>query len=342
MTGHVLGYIYTGEYSFFIAFFSGLFGVELFFVLSGVLIGGLLIEVFNHEDVQKRLKIFIFRRWFRTLPLYFIMLFIYWSGNKYVDSVENTDVALWKYFLFIQNFFHVQPTFFGVSWSLSIEEWFYILFPVSLFLLKKARIDFSAKRIFSIGIFIFLFYFLFMRIISFDHYDFTFYEGVRKIAFLRLDAIAFGTAMAFAFHFYEDKISLNKYVLLCIGGIVLLVNQYFIFRNNYSDLYYFNTIYYSFLGLGLALVFPFFKEIKCSGALFSIIIRYTSKFSYSLYLQHWLVFKLLELPYFSFLPGVIKFVLFFTFSFIIAGISYIYIEKPVMRYRDRTFRSNKD
>lgn len=340
MTGHVLGYIYAGEYSFLISFFSGLLGVELFFVLSGVLIGKLLIEVFDSKEVQKNLKIFIIRRWFRTLPLYFIMLIIYWAGNKYVDSIENADVALWKYFLFIQNFFHVQPTFFGVSWSLSIEEWFYILFPFTLLLIKKIKRNLSTKRIFLIGVFIFLFYFLSMRLLAFTHYHFTFYEGVRKIAFLRLDAIAVGVGMAGAFHFYQKKIFSHKYALLWIGILVITFNQYLIFKNHYSNLYYFNTFYYSVLGMGLVFIFPFFIEIKCSNAIVSKIITYISNASYSLYLQHWLVFKLLELNYFSFIPGVIKFILFFILSFVMAGFSYAYIEKPIMKYRNRVYRKN--
>ncbi|MGI9580287.1 acyltransferase family protein [Chryseobacterium sp. RRHN12] len=337
MTGHVLGYIYAGEYSFFIAFFSGLFGVELFFILSGVLIGELLIEVFDNDNVWKNLKVFIIRRWLRTLPLYFIMLMIYWAGNKYVDSVQNADVALWKYFLLIQNFFQIQPTFFGISWSLSIEEYFYVLFPLTLLLVKQIKRDFSTEKIVSTGVLIFLFYFLLMRITAFSHYDFTFYEGVRKIAFFRLDAIAFGIITAIAFHFHQKRISINRYSLLWMGIAILIFNQYLIFRNNYSDLYYFNTIYYSVSGLALASVFPFFKEIKCSGTLFLRIIQYLSKVSYSLYLQHWLVYKFLELSYFSFLPGIIKFILFFLISFITAGVSYTYIEKPIMRYRNKVY-----
>lgn len=340
MAGHVLGYVYAGEYSFFIAFLSGFLGVEMFFILSGVLIGQLLIEVFDSEHVWEHLKIFIIRRWLRTLPLYFIMLMIYWVGNKYFDSIENADVALWKYFLFIQNFFHIQPTFFGISWSLGIEEWFYVLFPLTLFLMKKTNQNFSAKRILSIGVLIFLFYFLLMRIIAFSYYDFTFYEGVRKLAFFRLDAIAFGILAAITFHFYHEKIFARRYALLGMGMGVLIFNQYLIFRNNYSDLYYFNTVYYSVLGLALASVFPFFKEVKCSSSLFLTIIRYISKISYSLYLLHWLVFKFLELPYFSFIPDVIKFILFFLFSFIAAGISYKYIEKPVINYRNRVYRKD--
>ncbi|MGC4129956.1 MAG: acyltransferase [Bergeyella sp.] len=335
MVGHTLGYLYSGTYSFFLSFLSGFLGVELFFVLSGVLIGKLLIDVFNSQNINKNLKNFLIRRWFRTLPMYFIMLLVYWFGNQFFDSVKNNDVALWKYFFFIQNFFGVQPTFFGVSWSLSVEEWFYVLFPLVLFIIKKAQPSISVKSLFGIGIFTFLAYFLLMRFLAFQEYDFSFYEGVRKIAFFRLDSIAFGILAAFGFEFFNEKIRANKYLFLLTGFVLIIVNQYIIFRDNYSNIFYFNTLYYNVLGIGLMMIFPFFKEVKSQKNFVSKGITFISKISYSLYLIHWLVFRFLELSYFSSIPNSVKFVLFFLISFAAAGFTYYFIEKPVMKFRDR-------
>lgn len=334
MFGHVLGYVYAGGYSFFLSFLCGFFGVELFFVLSGVLIGKLLIDVFNSENFQQKLKMFVLRRWLRTLPLYFVMLLVYWFGNHF-DGVQNQDVAIWKYFFFIQNFYKVQPTFFGVSWSLSIEEWFYVLFPFILFLIKKNQPKISTKSLFSIGISVFLIYFLLMRTLAFPDCDFTFYEGARKIAFLRLDSIAFGILMAFLIHFYQREILSKKYIFFFLGLLILIANQYLIFKNNYSNLHYFNTLYYFVLGVGLGFTFPFFKEMKMQKNIFGKSIVFISKISYSLYLVHWLVYKFLELKYFSLFNSNLKLVLFFVISFCIAGLMYTFIEKPMMRYRNR-------
>lgn len=335
MVGHTLGYLYSGTYSFFLSFLSGFLGVELFFVLSGVLIGKLLIEVFSSQNSNRNLKNFLIRRWFRTLPMYFIMLLVYWFGNQYFDSVKNNDVALWKYFFFIQNFFGVQPTFFGVSWSLSVEEWFYILFPFVLWMIKKEQPSISVKSLFRIGIFTFLGYFLLMRFLAFPEYRFSFYEGVRKIAFFRLDSIAFGILAAFGFEFFNEKIRANKYLFLLIGIVLIIVNQYIIFKNNYTHLHYFNTLYYSVLGIGLMLIFPFFRDFKTRKPFILNGITFISKISYSLYLLHWLVFKFLELSYFSAVPNPVKFILFFLISFTAAGFTYYFIEKPVMKFRER-------
>ena len=335
MVGHVLGYLYSGTYSFFLSFLSGFFGVELFFVLSGVLIGGLLIKVFNSENYPQKLKNFLYRRWLRTLPLYFVMLLVYWLGNLYFDSVQNHDVSLWKYFFFIQNFFHVQPTFFGISWSLSIEEWFYVLFPLSLFCIKKFNPKISTKKLFTFSIILFLIFFLSARYLAYPNDHFNFYEGARKIAFLRLDAIVFGILAAFGFGYFGDKILRKKYLLFAIGLCLLLLNQYFIFKDNYSNLHYFNTLYYSVLGLGLVMIFPFFKELNSQNRILKSTITFVSKISYSLYLIHWLVYKFLELNYFSGIPNSVKFFLFFGLSFLVAFFTYRFIELPFMNFRKR-------
>jgi len=335
MIGHVLGYVYSGTNSFFYSFFSGFFGVELFFVLSGVLIGKLLINVFNSDNIQKELKNFLIRRWLRTLPLYFVMLVVYAVGNYFLDPVKNGDFSLWKYVFFIQNFFQYQPTFFGISWSLSVEEWFYILFPAVLFMIKKLNPEMSSKRLFGTGIFVFISYFLLMRFLAFPEYDFTFYEGIRKIAFFRLDSIAYGILAAYGFEYFKDEISSKKYVLLLTGFIILSFNQYMVFKSQFIDIQYFNTIYFSVLGIGIAMLFPFLQGYVSDHPLIIKSVTFISRISYSLYLTHWLVYRILEISYFNFIPGSLKFIIFFILSFITAAISYQLIEKPLLNYRSR-------
>lgn len=335
LVGHSLGFLYSGEYSFFISFLSGFFGVELFFILSGVLIGQLLIDVFSKSNDIASLKNFIIRRWLRTLPLYYLMLGVYYVGDHFFDSVQNEGVSLIRYIFFMQNFFWVQPSFFGVSWSLSIEEWFYVLFPLMLILIKKGQRKLSLKSLFIIAVSFFLIYFLALRFLSWEEGRFHFYEGVRKIAFLRLDSIAFGILAAVAIHFYHDIILRKRNFLALIGLILLITNQYVIFMDDYSNLKYFNTVYYSILGFGIALMFPFFKTLKRPSLFTAQMITYISKISYSLYLVHWIFFRFFDSVYFSLLPNVFKFILFFVFSIAASGFLYAFFEKPLLRLRDR-------
>lgn len=104
----------------------GGFGVDLFFVLSGWLIGSLYWREFvRFGDVQ--IGRFIIRRALRTLPPYVVML-----GISAIPGHRDFD---WRYLLFLQNFYTRIP-FFIVSWSLCIEEHFYLVLP---FLLKALR-----------------------------------------------------------------------------------------------------------------------------------------------------------------------------------------------------------
>lgn len=99
-------------------------GVELFFVLSGFLIGGILISTVEKEkkfDI-KSLLIFWKRRWFRTLPTYYLVLFVNIFLTK--TSLIGGDFKQFNYrfFIFCQNFSKGFFEFFWESWSLSVEE----------------------------------------------------------------------------------------------------------------------------------------------------------------------------------------------------------------------------
>ena len=102
--------------------FYSIFFVEFFFVLSGFVLTPQLQRVYNNT---KNTKIFYFRRWLRTIPPYLIALVCY--------SIVflKFDIDTLKYLLFIQNTFNnfVDSDYFYIAWSLSIEEFFYLVFP---------------------------------------------------------------------------------------------------------------------------------------------------------------------------------------------------------------------
>jgi peptidoglycan/LPS O-acetylase OafA/YrhL len=104
----------------------GAYGVDLFFVLSGYLIGGL---YWREEYVTGRVAVrrFLSRRWFRTIPPYMAALILAWLAVRIVRG-EPFD---WRYLVFVQNYEPVIP-FFLISWSLCVEEHFYLALPVLL------------------------------------------------------------------------------------------------------------------------------------------------------------------------------------------------------------------
>ncbi|HEY3837427.1 MAG TPA: acyltransferase family protein, partial [Bryobacteraceae bacterium] len=116
---------------------AGYFGVELFFVLSGFLIGGILIRDFSKSETTGALGRFWGRRWLRTLPLFYLFLVI----NLVIDtSLGQPTTGWWRNAFFVQNFASAAGPFFVESWSLAVEEWFYLLAPVLIFIVLKCGV----------------------------------------------------------------------------------------------------------------------------------------------------------------------------------------------------------
>jgi peptidoglycan/LPS O-acetylase OafA/YrhL len=119
-------------------FALGWTGVDLFFVLSGFLIGGILLDV---RASPNYFKTFYTRRSFRIVPLYYLWLFgliaqVYLRGSAFqAPSVQpGIDWRMWGHFLFLHNLWanHYSTLavwWLGVTWSLAIEEQFYLAAP---------------------------------------------------------------------------------------------------------------------------------------------------------------------------------------------------------------------
>ncbi len=108
--------------------YSGHLGVDIFFVLSGFLIGNLLLK-----EIKKtgglNLKRFYFRRAYRILPAYFAVLFLLSFLLK--ENLGN----IWANFLYVNNFLPMDRQYMSWTWSLAIEEQFYLVVPWFLLLL---------------------------------------------------------------------------------------------------------------------------------------------------------------------------------------------------------------
>ena len=117
-------------------------GVDLFFVLSGFLIGGILYDV---KDSSNYYRTFYSRRIYRIFPLYFISIALFITGLYFAGpdspgplrAIFNREVPVWTYPLFLQNFSMTSQQTWGsiwmvVTWSLAVEEQFYFLLPLAV------------------------------------------------------------------------------------------------------------------------------------------------------------------------------------------------------------------
>lgn len=140
LMSHYTGFV-SGQPTFGVVGKVGWAGVDLFFVLSGYLIGNQLLgPAARGEDLS--LKAFFMRRLLRTLPNYYVVLAVYWlfpgaplGGSSMADP--------WRFLTFTQNSGLAYGQTFTHSWSLCVEEQFYLLLPLAV--LALARIGFPVR-----------------------------------------------------------------------------------------------------------------------------------------------------------------------------------------------------
>ncbi len=267
-------------------------GVSIFFVLSGFLIGGILIKQLEKSKPNYAgLVEFWKRRWLRTLPAYLVVLLFLLIYTAIVLP-DNLPSDWYKFFFFLQNFFAERPGFFAEAWSLSIEEWFYLTIPFILFTVlyfTKSPVKWTVLIV-SILVVIAITYF---RVYLYHAYNFSGKEAdieafkdymqlnIEYSVVPRLDSIMYGVIASFI-AFYYPKIWQNKFnVLLFIIGIGIL--YYTKYNMGKSYLIYAAVWVSSLKSLGVFLMLPFLSNLKSGGKITSFI-TYFSLISYSLYL----------------------------------------------------------
>ena len=115
----------------------GWVGVDLFFVLSGYLIGGQILAQLQ-EQKSFRFGRFYARRALRILPAYLVVLAVYFLLPTWRERPVISP--LWKYLLSVQNIGLLAGTAFSHAWSLAVEDQFYLFLPMLLFgLVRRPR-----------------------------------------------------------------------------------------------------------------------------------------------------------------------------------------------------------
>jgi len=318
-------------------------GVEMFFVLSGFLIGGILIKIFEKSDSFGVNDIFNFwiRRWFRTLPNYYLVLALNIVIVYFGIIKEDFNQFSWKFFLFLQNFTQPFTGFFWESWSLSVEEWFYLLFPVVLLIVystmnKISR--YSKKAVFLISVCIFLFIPLLLRLFiasKFEVDNFWMETRIFKVVIFRLDGIAFGLLAAFIKHQYTaiwqkwNNISFISGVILCF---VILYTDW------PSDSWFTKVFKILIQSMAFFLLLPKFDSMKLAPDILKRVVTHISLISYSMYLIN--LALVAEVIKNNFPPNEAKsawflYAVYWLMVVLISTLIYKYYEKPLMDLRDR-------
>lgn len=272
--------------------FIGTFGVDLFFALSGYLIGSILWKNFYTSSSWTFKYVFNFwqRRWWRTLPSYYLFFLVFYIFQKKFGSLPSQDILL-NHLWFGHNLTKLYGEFFyGVSWSLCVEEWFYLTFPITLFLLSK--LVNNKKTAFILTIIIFFAGCMLIRI-YFSIYA-TEHGPLPGITLCRLDAIASGVTMAYLVNNYKFT-SFTKKILFAPAILCILSPLFIRFSQLSAEAISIVTL--TLVPTGFALSLPLVADIKrFTNKRLSSFVEKISLWSYSMYLSHIpILFTLYEL-----------------------------------------------
>ncbi len=316
-----------------IAYVISTVGVELFFCLSGYLICKQGLYISNSKKYfLKNTFIFIKRRVLRTWPAYFFALISYIFFYRYFEN------ELIFYFFFLQNLFYpmVSNTFFSVSWSICVEELFYIIFPTLLctitIILKTKQIQPKLLIISTCLIIILVTFFIRM---NFSYNDWG--GEIRRVSLFRLDAIAFGGISYFFFQKYINYKYLKLLVILLGASSLIFVYYYFaLYLENKtfkSLILSSNLIFYYLYLFCISVIFLLDKTIKVANLLAKNIISELANWAYPLYLMHILIIDLIKSLNINSLLINILLILFI--NFLTAHIVRKYLELPFIKIRPK-------
>ena len=307
--------------------FLGFYGVELFFALSGFLIGGILLKPLTKGERfgWHALSTFWVRRWFRTLPNYYWFLLLYFIFLPPTDKNR-----LWSFAVFFQNFaWPIQP-FATHTWSLTIEEWFYVLFPlVFLALSASAPTRDTRLRRFLYATIVFL---ILPTVLRFTEPLWISQPDARMIVVCRLDAIMWGVLLAYLQITGQAWPQLRKWwplgvVGLAISGWLLSAHRY-----------YYDALAFFVIAPSFTLMLPAFEKVKHTTTIFGLVIEKLSMWSYSIYLCHMLVYltamQVLDYEHAGTLARIGIKILSLTVAVVLSALNYRWFELPLTNMRD--------
>ena len=339
----------------------GWVGVSLFFVLSGFLITGILLDMKKTLATKDYFLKFYGRRFLRIFPLYYFYLILMTALAIWLVSISYRPIYMqifldqvWYAIFYVYDFFfgtiNFEHSFFlDHFWSLSVEEQFYIFWPLLVLLVPEKSLKKLFLGVIAFGLIFRIAFLLIYRAGIFRFLGDTAPLAIFPLPFSHMDAFAFGAYISrFGIpkakeQFLPLLVSLpiigfaSQYIatgdigtISSLGYPILLPNAYqFIWAYTLLN-YFFAITIYSVAKHGL---FNRFLEWPP--------LRYLGKISYGLYVYHfpviWFSIRVRDLgvvdPYAKPVIALISFIA----TLLVASLSYKYLEKPLLNLKDRFF-----
>ncbi len=323
----------------------GWMGVDLFFVLSGYLIGGQLLRPLARGE-SPSLRDFYLKRAFRILPAFWVVLAIYllWPGFREAPGME----PWWKFALFVVNLDidYASNAAFSHAWSLCVEEHFYLLFPALALLLARKP---SATK-FWIACIVVLLGGIALRTGAWLHFDALqpqrawFVEDIYYPTWNRLDGLLMGVMLA-TWQAYRPAswTRMAKHAnAFALFGLAILALAFWLFRERTGLLG--NSIGWPVLSLALALLV--FAGAQPHGLLGKRALpgaAWIAAISFSLYLVHKPMYGVVQSRLGEWLEGrgIVAYAVYGAASLLAAALLYYAVEKPFLRLRGRVLSRDR-
>jgi peptidoglycan/LPS O-acetylase OafA/YrhL len=315
----------------------GWFGVDLFFVLSGYLITGILLDTRDHAGYFRS---FIARRALRILPLYYAVLILVTIAllGGFIDGSSGALPYFWTY---LQNWLRLDGETYRIKmlahfWSLAIEEQFYLFWPLLIWILPRRAIGWMCGGVVLAAAGARL---LIPAIGSAESGAMYFLTPTR------MDALAAGGLLAVAFRsdWLMVRIRLVAPVLvgLSIAVIAVITSKLGHFRPEDAltvtvGLSANTLLFVAVIALSMTTNF----DGRWRRTLRHRRLAYLGQISYGAYVFHWpvmvLTAKFWRFSHFGFFASqLLYWMVTFTVTFVVAGLSYRFFERPLLRLKDR-------
>ena len=319
-------------------FLIGQKGVDLFFVLSGFLITGILLRT---KGSANYFRTFYIRRSLRIFPLYYLTLFVCLLAGAIWHMPQYSWSALWYYLLYLQN---IVSTFWSGDvnidgpvhfWSLAVEEHYYLFWPLAVLLLsRRALVTLCvALIVLPVGVRAW-----------FQHMGL----GVFTFTLCRIDTLAMGSVIAVIFQDPLQRAALVKWSRMCFVPVVLLsLGSFFVLSG--SQLPMLPTFKYSLFAILCSLILVmalspgrFNPTPRIFG---NSALRALGKISYAVYVFHpfvllWVSRRLYDSPatplYNRFYPAaLVELAIYLVLTVLVARVSWLVFEQPILKLKDR-------
>lgn len=271
---------------------SAVFSIEWLFVLSGFLIGSMMIRSFEaRQGWRASARDFWLRRWFRTIPNYYLFLLVnallvWWGVGK--GAVD------WRFFVFSQNLLSAQPSphFFSEAWSLALDEWFYVLMPVLLGVVAWVWRTNRRNLFWAVALLLIAVPTVLRSVVTPSAHFFEWDDNIRRVTLMHLDATGWGVAAAILSRWHSDwwnrAAGLKALLGLALTLFAVAAMHYFILRDwrgffggRFNDLALITAP-----SVGVVLMLPWLSGLKVQHRLARWLSEKVGDYSYSVYLCH--------------------------------------------------------